>query len=86
MPGRYLEEPLSRDELEELRDCLGQPPAEWVRKGEKSFDAADLVAAGDDAALLDAIAAHPEILQRPILVRGGRARVGRPPEAILELV
>jgi arsenate reductase len=36
--------------------------------------------------VLDAIAAHPELLERPILVHGERAVVGRPPERILELL
>ena len=82
----YLEDPLSRDELTELRHRIGRPAREWVRRGEPAFAAAGLASESDDAALLDAIAQHPELLERPILVRGERAVLGRPPERILELL
>lgn len=81
----YLEEPLSRTELEELARRLGRPAREWVRRGEPAFAAAEL-GRSDDEAVLDAIAKHPELLERPILVRGDRAVVGRPPEKVLELL
>ena len=83
---RYLEEPLSADELLELRRRLDRPVAEWVRTGEAAYAEAGLDAGCDEQALLAALAAHPILLERPILVRGPRARVGRPPERVLELV
>lgn len=81
----YLEEPLSRAELDELAKRLGRPPREWLRRGEAAFKEARL---GDapDGKLLDAVAEHPILLERPILVRGTRAIVGRPPEEILKLL
>ena len=82
----YLQDPLSRTELAELRSRLGRPAREWVRRGEPAFAAAGLAPESDDAAVLGAIAEHPELLERPILVRGDRAMVGRPPEKILELL
>ena len=82
----YLQEPLSRAELAELRRRLDRPAREWVRRGEPAFAAAGLGPESDDRAVLDAIAKHPELLERPILVRGERAAVGRPPEAILALL
>lgn len=83
---RYLEDPLSRAELTSLRERLGRPAAEWVRRGEAAFAAAGLDAGSSEARILDAIAAHPILLERPILVRGARAVVGRPPENVLELL
>jgi len=83
---RYLEEPLNCAELEQLAERLGRPASEWVRRGEPEYEAAGLTAASDDAALLDAIAAHPKLLERPILVRGERAVVGRPPESVWTLL
>jgi arsenate reductase len=82
----YLEAPLSRAELAELRRRLGSPAREWARRGEPAFATAGLGPASDDDAVLAAIAEHPELLERPILVRGDRAVVGRPPEQVLELV
>jgi arsenate reductase len=83
---RYLEDPLSRAELAELRARLGRPVAEWTRRGEAAFAEAGLAAGASDEALLDALAAHPVLLERPILLRGLRAVVGRPPERVLELL
>src|SRR5262245_45371859 len=82
----YLEAPLSRAELGELRRRLARPAREWVRAGESAFAAAGLDASSGDEALLDAIAAHPILLERPILVRGERAVVGRPAENLLALL
>jgi arsenate reductase len=85
-PREYLKKPPTRAELEELRDRLELPVRSWVRVKEEAFAAAGLTDASDDDALLDAIAAHPILLERPIAVVGGRARVGRPPERVLELL
>ncbi len=82
----YLEAPLTRAELEELAQCLARPIREWTRSEEPAFSALGLPAAAPNESLLDAIARHPELLERPVLVRGARAVVGRPPEAILELL
>lgn len=83
---RYLEDPLSRAELEELRARLGRPAAEWTRTGESAFAEAGLTGAATDDALLDALATHPILIERPILVAASRAIVGRPPEGVLELL
>lgn len=82
----YLEEPLSRDELRDLAARLGRPAREWVRRKEAAFAEAGLDEEAKDGAILDAMAAHPILLERPILVRGERARVGRPPDDLLELL
>ena len=83
---RYLEEPLSRAELEELSRRLGRPPGEWVRRGEDAYTEAGLDASSEASALLDAMAAHPILMERPIAVHADRAVVGRPPESVLELL
>ena len=83
---RYLEDPLDRAELTELAALLGRPTREWVRSGEAAHAEAGLDEASSDASLLDAVAKHPVLLERPILVRGARARVGRPTDALLELL
>ncbi len=82
---RYLERPLSVEELRELGRRLERPVREWVRTGEASFAAAGVSAGADEDALLAAIAKDPALLQRPIVVRGERARIGRPPADVLDL-
>ncbi len=82
----YLETPLSRKDLDSLQRKLDLPPAQWVRSKEEAFREAGLSDESTDAEILDAIAAHPILLERPILVRGERAAIGRPTERLLELL
>ena len=82
----YLSAPLSRDELDALRTKLGIPAREWVRSGEAAFTEAGLSPASTEDQILDAMATHPILIERPIVVRGDRALIGRPPERVLELL
>jgi arsenate reductase len=79
---RYLDEPLSRAELEELSRRLARPPRDWVRRGEAAWQEVGIGPDADAAAVLDAVADHPILMERPIVVRGRRAVVGRPPEIV----
>jgi arsenate reductase len=83
----YLKEPPSKAEVEKLIDMVGGDPGELVRDGETEFKAlkkkkADMTKAD----IAKAIAAHPILLQRPIVVSGKKAAIGRPPEAVLPLL
>lgn len=82
----YLEEPLDPGELRDLEGRLGRPVTEWVRRKEAAFGEAGLGADASADAILDAMAEHPILMERPILVRGARAAIGRPPEDILGLL
>jgi len=82
----YLDAPLTRDELAALRHRLGRPVAEWVRAGESCYGEAGLSVESSEDELLDALTSHPKLLQRPIVVRGDRAEIGRPPEQVLEIL
>jgi arsenate reductase len=83
---RYLEEPLSPDELAVLRQRLDRPAREWVRPGEEAYRQAGLSPASSEEAVLAAMARFPILIERPIFVRGDRAVVGRPPDQVLELL
>ncbi len=84
---RYLEDPLSRQELAELHTRLGAPAARMVRSKEAEFAAAGLSSDSTDDEILDAIATHPKLLERPVLVHGDRAAIGRPsPDAALGIL
>jgi len=82
----YLDAPLGREELEDLAARLGKPANEWVRRGEGAFAEAGLDQSASADAILDAMAAHPILMERPILVRGQKAAIGRPPEEVLALL
>ena len=82
---RYLDEPPTRAELEELLELLGEEdPHEIARRGERLYRELGLADADRDR-VLDAIVEHPILLQRPVVVRDGRAVIGRPPERVTEL-
>lgn len=84
---RYLDEPLSLDELRGLAARLGRPARDWARRGEPAWQDAGLAdGAATDDQVLAAMALHPILIERPILVRGPRAVVGRPPERVLDLL
>lgn len=83
----YLKEPPSKAEVEKLVDLVGGAPAELIRDGEAAFKSLKLDKAKlGKAEVAKAIAAHPILLQRPIVVSGSRAAIGRPPEAVLALL
>ncbi|WP_434609265.1 arsenate reductase (glutaredoxin) [Pseudomonas sp. R1-7] len=84
---RYLETPLDAAQLKRLLGKLGISARQLLRTGEdeyKTLDLADQSLSQDD--LIDAIVAHPKLMERPILEAGDRAVIGRPPEKILEIL
>ena len=83
----YLKEPPSKSEMEKLIDMVGGEPSELIRDGEAEFKALKKKKAEmSKADISEAIAAHPILLQRPIVVAGRKAAIGRPPEAVLPLL
>jgi arsenate reductase len=83
----YLKDPPSKAEVEKLIDMVGGDPGELVRDGEAEFKALGKKKAEMNRAdIAKAIAAHPILLQRPIVVAGKKAAIGRPPEAVLPLL
>lgn len=82
---KYLEDAPSADELRIARDTLGVSAIEMMRTGEALFKELDL-GKTDDAALIAAMAAHPRLIERPIVFSGDRAAIGRPPEAVLNIL
>ncbi|MHA6907668.1 arsenate reductase (glutaredoxin) [Ralstonia pseudosolanacearum] len=79
----YLKTPPTLAELKTLAQQLDTPVRALVRENEDEYAQLNLADPSlSDEALLEAIAAHPKLLQRPVLVRGGRAIIGRTPEAL----
>ncbi len=83
----YLKTPPSQNELEALSKLLDKRPSEFIRKGESDFKANQLSNLIDhDQGMINAMIKYPKIIERPIIVRGNKAVIGRPPENILELL
>ena len=83
----YLKTPLDAEALHDLLRALGVPVREFIRTGEapyRELGLADPATTEDD--LVAAVAAHPILMQRPVVRRGDRAVVGRPPEQVAELL
>ena len=82
----YLRDPLSMDELRRIVQLLGVGPIDIVRRSEPAYAALGLSDSMPDDEVLRAMAEHPILIERPIVVRGGRAIVGRPPELVQEIL
>ena len=83
----YLKEPPDEIELRQLLDLLGIPARDLLRTGEdayKEMGLQDPEVSEDD--IIAAILKHPILMERPIVVTNGRAKLGRPPEAVLEIL
>ena len=84
---RYLETPLDAAQIQRLLTKLGIPARQLLRTGEDAYKTLNLADSNlSDAQLIATIAAHPKLMERPILEVGNQAVIGRPPETILELL
>ena len=83
---RYLESAPRREDLEKVLVMLGtDDPRAIVREKESVYTELGLASAGRDE-LLDAMTEHPILIERPIVIKGDRAVIARPPERVLELL
>jgi len=84
---RYLETPPTAAELQDVLNKLGIAPRQLLRTGEDEYKQLNLANPDlSDEQLIEAMVAHPPLIERPILVAGDRATVGRPPEKVLEIL
>ncbi|MCW5698247.1 MAG: arsenate reductase (glutaredoxin) [Rhodospirillales bacterium] len=81
----YLKDPPSAEQLKGIIGKLGMGPRELMRKKESKEAGLDDPTLDDDA-LIQGMVANPIVIERPIVVSGDRARLGRPPESVLEIV
>ena len=87
----YTREPLSADEIRLVLAALDLPASAVLRRRDPAFKSLGLAGDEGDETLIAAMAEHPTLLQRPIgvvgtLGDGARAAVGRPPEALLDIL
>ena len=81
----YLKTPYTAAGIKELLAKLGLPATALVRKKEAAAAGIDPASLSEDA-LIQAMTEHPIIVERPIVVSGGKAALGRPPEKVLEVL
>ncbi|MBI1265248.1 MAG: arsenate reductase (glutaredoxin) [Alphaproteobacteria bacterium] len=83
----YLDRAPDAAEITDVIAALGLETAhDLIRTCEPAYKAAGLSRDTSDAALIAAMAAHPKLIERPVVIHGRRAVIGRPPERVLELV
>ncbi len=84
---KYLETPPDRETLEKILDMLGMEPRDLMRKGEKEYKEnklADESLSRDE--LIDAMLKFPRLIERPIVIKDGKAAIGRPIENVIEIL
>lgn len=82
----YLKTPLQEQELKEVIAYLGIKPEELVRKKEQIFKDEYKGKQLDDNEWIKAMIEHPKLMERPIVVNGNKAAIGRPPEDVLNIL
>ncbi|WP_339487349.1 arsenate reductase (glutaredoxin) [Pseudomonas sp. EL_65y_Pfl2_R95] len=84
---RYLDTPPTAEQLSEVLSKLGMPARALLRTGEDDYKTLNLSEPGlSETQLIAAMVAQPKLIERPILIAGNRAIVGRPPERVLEIL
>ncbi|XQW86387.1 arsenate reductase (glutaredoxin) [Thalassotalea piscium] len=81
----YLKNPLTESEIKSLLTKLDKSPIEMMRTKEAEFSEQNLKGA-DDLTLIKAMSNTPKLIERPIVVKGNKAVIGRPPENVLTLI
>ena len=81
----YVRDPLSEQEIRQALRLLGLEARDVLRTKDAAFQELGLTGDEPEGRLIELMARHPTLLQRPIGIANGRAVVGRPPEALLKL-
>ncbi len=83
---RYLDNPPTRAAIGKLLKQLGIEAHALLRRKEARYRELELSADVPATQLIEAMAEHPILIERPIVIAGDQARIGRPPEAVLEIL
>ncbi len=83
----YLNTPPTPSELQSLSDKMGIRARDFIRSNEAIFKELELKAhLDDDSALFQHMSQHPKLIERPIVIKGDKAVLGRPPEKVEEFL
>lgn len=83
---KYLDEPKSREEIVKLLALLKISARELMRTKEEIYKELGLTKERNEDKLIDALVQHPKLIERPILIEGNRAIIGRPVERVIEFL
>jgi len=84
---KYLEEHPSKEQIKNVFKMLGyKSPRDMMRTKEDIYKELDLKNEMDDEKLLEAMAKHPKLIERPIIIKGDKAIIARPPEKVSEFI
>ena len=83
---KYLDEKPSILEIKGMLEALGISAKELMRKKEAIYKELGLSKVDDEEALIEAMHKHPQLIERPIVIKDSKAVIGRPPKLVLELV
>ena len=82
----YLKTPPNVKELNNICKTLGKRPKDIIRKGEQEYKELKIDKMDSDDDLLKAMVRHPKLIERPIVIRGAKGIIGRPPENVLKFI
>lgn len=83
---KYLDEPLGEEKLSKILKILNIKPIELVRKNEKIWKENFAQLEFSDEELIGVMAKYPILIERPIVINGNKAVIGRPPQLILDII
>ncbi len=83
---KYLEDVPTKDELKRVLKLLSIAPIELIRKNEATWKEKFKGKTLSDDEIVEAMITYPKLMERPIVIQGNKAVIGRPPEKILELL
>ena len=82
----YLKNPPNANELNEICENLNMSAIDITRTNEKEYKQLNIPMNDTDDVLIEKIARHPKLLERPIVIKGKKGIIGRPPENVLKLL
>jgi arsenate reductase len=82
----YLETPPTTEELTKIIEQLGITPIQLVRKNEAIWKTNFKDKTLNDTQVIEAMVAHPKLIERPIVINNGKAVIGRPPSLVLDIL
>ena len=83
---KYLETPPTENEVRHILSLLGLSAIDLMRRGEATFEELNLSSDSSEDELVSAMASHPILIERPVIISATQAVIGRPPENALTLL